>query len=91
MWETKAKQPTPIFSVRSPKLFRGSVMLDCRCWILGFPGSLSSVVQMDIRMLSMYSFAYSLSDIHLHTSMITCLVFVFISWASFFSIFSRYR
>ena len=42
-------------------------------------------------MLSIFIFDSSLSDIHLHTSMMTCLGFVFISWASFFSISSRDR
>ena len=36
-----------------------------------------------------YSFTSSLSGIHFHTSMITCLGFVFISWESSFCILSR--
>ena len=40
-------------------------------------------------MLFMYSFASFFPEIHLHTPMMTCLGFVFISWASSFFIFSR--
>ena len=44
---------------------------------------------MEVRMLFMYSFASFFPEIHLHTPMMTCLGFVFISWASSFFIFSR--
>ena len=49
------------------------------------------MVQMEVSMLSMYIFCSSLSGIHLHATMMTCLSFVVISWASLLSIFSRYR
>ena len=65
--------------------------LDWRCWILVLPGSPSRVVQMEVSMLSMYIFASYLSSIHLHTSMMTCLGFVIISWEIFFFRFSRDR
>ena len=44
---------------------------------------------MEVIILSRYSFASSISDIHLNTSMMTCMGFVFIYWASYFYIFSR--
>ena len=40
-------------------------------------------------MLSMCIITSSLSDIHLQTYRMTCLGFLIISWASFFSSFSR--
>ena len=39
--------------------------------MLGLTGSLSRIVQMEVRMLSMYKFASSLQDTHLHTSKMT--------------------
>ena len=66
-------------------------MMAWRCCILRLPKSSLRVVQMVVRMLSMYIFYSSLSDIHLRNSMISCLGFVFISWASLFSLFSRDR
>ena len=44
---------------------------------------------MEVRMFSRYILVSSLSDIHLHTSIITCLGFVFISCASSFYRFLR--
>ena len=83
MWESKVRKPTPILSVRSAILVFRGVMLDCRHGILVLPGSFLRVSYMKVRMLSRYSLASSVSEIHFHTSMITCLGFAFISWASF--------
>ena len=44
--------------------------------------------QMEIRMFSIWMFVSFFSAIHLHTSKMICLSFYFISWESFFSIFS---
>ena len=91
MWKLKAKYHTPMLSVRSMIPVCRSGMLDWRFWILVLPRSSAMVVQIGFSILSMCSFASSLYDIHLHNSMITFLVFVFISWASFFSRFYRDR
>ena len=42
-------------------------------------------------MFSMCIFDSSISNIHFHTSMMTCMCFVIISWSSLFFIFSMYR
>ena len=60
----KARKPTPIWSVKSANLERRDGMLAWRCWILGLDGSSSRIEQMDVRVLSMWMFASSLSDIH---------------------------
>ena len=73
VWESKARYITPILSARSEILERREGMWDWRCWILGMPGSLYRVEEIDIKMLSMWRFASYLSDIHLHTSRMTCL------------------
>ena len=44
---------------------------------------------MEVRILSMYRCDSSLSEIHLHASMMTCLGFVLLSWAISFYKFSR--
>ena len=64
-------------------------MLDCGYCILGFPWSSSRVVQMEVSIFSVCSFISYLSYIHLHTSIINFLGFVFMSWAILFSVFSR--
>ena len=56
---------------------------------MGLPGSSLRVLGVEVRMFSMCSLTSSLSNIYLHTSMMTCLGFVFISWAILFSIISR--
>ena len=63
-------------------------MLDCRSGILELSGSLSRVSHMEVIMLYRYILASSLSDIHFHTSMMNYLGFIFVSWVSYFSIFS---
>ena len=89
--ESKARKPTPILSVRSAVLEQREVMLAWRCWILGLPGLSSRIDHMDVKMLSMWIFASSLSYIHLHTSKMTCLGLSFIYWAIFLFNFSRDR
>ena len=85
MWESKEKYPTHILLVRSGIMVRCSGMLSWRCWIFGYPGSSLRVDTMEVMMLSMCIFSSCLSDIHLHTSIITCLGFVFVFWSSVFS------
>ena len=67
VWESKARKPTLILSVRSAILERREGMLAWRCWILRLAGSSSSIEHMEIRLLSMWMCAFSLSAIHLNT------------------------
>ena len=87
MWGSKGKvdHPYPSREVCNPG-FRGG-MLYCRRGNFGFPRSLSRVSHMEVRIFSRYILSYSLSDIHLHTSMMNCLGFVIISWGGFFLYF----
>ena len=65
VWELKGKYHIPILSASSAILERREGMLSWRCWILGLPGLLSIIVQMEVRIFHMkvhlFPFSYPLA------------------------------